>query len=68
MGPSILTLKSYSKTEKGYKPDFTFPKAETGKISNDAAAYMNDHTTITPLKINWTAKEILLLLKNWDLE
>ena len=68
MGPSILAVKSYSETEKGYKPDLTFPKAEKGKVSNDAAAYMNGYTTITPLKIDWTAKEILPLLKNWALK
>lgn len=68
MGPSMLEVKSYSNTEAGYKPELFFPRPKPGETDNDTNAYLNGYTTITPLKIDWTAREILPALKEWDLE
>ncbi|MBL4800542.1 MAG: 5'/3'-nucleotidase SurE [Emcibacter sp.] len=68
MGPNIITVKSFIKTETGYKPDITFATAEKDKRGNDVAAYLNGYTTITPLKIDWTAQDILPQLRSWHLE
>lgn len=68
MGPSIINVKSFTRTEQGHKPEISFFKPDKGKTTNDAEAYMNGYTTITPLQIDWTAKDMLPRLEKWDLK
>lgn len=68
MGPSILEVKSYRKAEDGFTAEVIFPVVAEGLTANDAEAYKNGYTTVTPLKIDWTAFEMLPKLKDWALE
>jgi len=68
MGPSVIDVKGFTKTDKGQKPEIGRLNPGKDKRSNDVEAYLNGYTTVTPLKINWTAKEMLPRLEEWDLK
>lgn len=68
MGPSIIEVKAYHKTDKGYKADVDFLRPAGPKTANDVTGYQAGYTTITPLKIDWTARKTLEQLKLWDLD
>ncbi|WP_339865570.1 5'/3'-nucleotidase SurE [Paremcibacter congregatus] len=68
MGPSIIDVKVFRETPEGYQADITFLKPEGDKADNDVTGYQAGHTTLTPLKIDWTAREALDALNAWDLK
>ena len=68
MGPSMLDIQFFAKKEDGYLAEIFLPKPELNRVDNDKDAFLNGYTTITPLKLDWTAQKMLPKLKAWDLK
>jgi len=69
MGGTMISVTGYRtrSTEEGVRTVQSRLKFErTGPEGSDSAAYFDGYITITPLKFDWTAIDVLKELKSWD--